>query len=229
MQLSVQEVAKLLDLSEKTVYRWIRERKIPAYRVSGQYRFNRTELLEWANANRLSVRPDIYAEPEGLSEPSVGLGAALGESGIYYRIAGTTKADVLRAVIETIRLPAGADRDHVLSAVLAREALSSTGVGHGIAIPHVRGPIVLHIERPLLALCFLEAPIDFDALDGQPVYALFTLVCPTVRTHLRLLSRLGFALRDPAVAGALERRALRDEILTEIRRVEENLEQKAGP
>src|SRR5438034_985186 len=62
-----------------------------------------------------------------------------------------------------------------------REALQSTGVGDGIAIPHVRNPIVLHVSRPMITLCFLERPIDFGALDGKPVHVLFSLISPTVR------------------------------------------------
>ena len=81
--------------------------------------------------------------------------------------------------------------------ILARESLGSTGFGGGIAIPHVRNPIVLHIPRPMITLCFLETPIEFGAIDGMPVHTLFTLVSPTVRAHLHLLSRLTYGLRLP--------------------------------
>jgi len=72
----------------------------------------------------------------------------------------------------------------------------------------------------MVTLCFLEKPIDFGALDGQPVHYLFTMVSPTVRSHLHLLSRLAFALRDAGFQGAIRRQGLRDEILTELHRVE---------
>jgi PTS system nitrogen regulatory IIA component len=62
--------------------------------------------------------------------------------------------------------------------------------------------------------------VDFGSLDGQPVTALFTLISPTVRAHLHLLSRLGFALRDPAFKKAIVSQASRDEILGALRRVE---------
>jgi PTS system nitrogen regulatory IIA component len=72
----------------------------------------------------------------------------------------------------------------------------------------------------MISLCFLEKPIDFGALDGQPVYALFTLISPTVRAHLHLLSCLSFALRDPEFKAAMKREASREEILAEARHVE---------
>ena len=75
----------------------------------------------------------------------------------------------------------------------------------------------------MIALCFLERPIDFGALDGKPVHVMFSLVSPTVRAHLRLLSRLSFALHDPAFKKAVTGQASREEILREAQRVEGNL------
>ena len=79
---------------------------------------------------------------------------------------------------------------------LAREASASTAIGDGIALPHVRNPIVLHVEQPMVTLCFLDHPVDFGALDGKPVHVLFSLICPTMRSHLQMLSRLSYALHD---------------------------------
>src|SRR6266704_2983102 len=123
---------------------------------------------------------------------------------------------IKQGVVDLMKLPDEVDRDFLYKVLLAREALGSTGVGDGIAIPHVRNPIVLHLSRPMVTLCFLERPVDFGALDGQPVTTLFTLISPTVRAHLHLLSRLGFALRDPAFKSAVTRQTSRDEILDEI-------------
>ena len=80
--------------------------------------------------------------------------------------------------------------------MLAREAIAPTAIGEGIAIPHVRNPVVLHVGRPSITLCFLEQPIEYDALDGKPVHTLFTIVSPTTRAHLHLMSKLSFVLRD---------------------------------
>jgi len=52
MQLTVRDVAKLLAVNEKTVYRWVQQSSLPGYRVNNQYRFNRAELLEWATPTR---------------------------------------------------------------------------------------------------------------------------------------------------------------------------------
>jgi len=123
------------------------------------------------------------------------------------------KASVLREFVAKLPLPPEQNREALLSVLEAREAMGSTGIGDGIAIPHVRNPIVLHIDRPFVTLCLLKHPIDFDAIDGKPVHALFMVVSPTVPVHLRILGQLGFLFRDETLRGLLKDRAPADAIL----------------
>jgi PTS system nitrogen regulatory IIA component len=120
---------------------------------------------------------------------------------------------VLAATVRALPLPPEVDRDFLVSVLEAREAMGSTGIGDGIAIPHVRNPIVLHVERPLVALCLLAHPVDFDAIDGRPVHSLFVVVTPDVPTHLRVLAQLGFTLRDETLRALLRDRGPSDAIL----------------
>jgi PTS system nitrogen regulatory IIA component len=228
MQLTVKTVAELLNISEKTVYRWIDERKLPGYRMNGQYRFNRAELLEWSTANRINVSPRIFEEPESKSAPLPELSDALELGGVFYRIAGADKQAVLHNVVEMLRLPDSVDREFLLQVLLAREALESTAIGDGIAIPHVRNPIVLHVPQPTMTLCFLEKPVDFGALDGQPVHTLFTFISPTVKAHLHLLSRLAFALRNPEFKKLVVGQASRDEIIAAAKKISDGLRKPAA-
>jgi nitrogen PTS system EIIA component len=218
MKLTVKDAAKLFNVSEKTIYRWVEQKNLPAYRINKQFRFNQTELLEWAAAGRTSSFPNLLIEPESGSEPLPDPVQALASGGIYYRVAGTDRDSVLRSIVELLRLPDQVDREFLFQVLLAREALGSTGIGDGIAIPHARNPIVLNVERPTITLCFLENPVNFDALDNLPVTMLFTLVNPTVRAHLHLLSRLAFILNDKGFRDVLKRQGSRDEILSEARR-----------
>lgn len=223
MQLTVRNVSELLNVSEKTVYRWISERHLPGYRLSGQYRFNRAELLEWATGNKVNVSPRIFHEDAAEVAALPELSEALHSGGVFYRLSGTDKVSVLRSVVEHLRLPEEVDREFLLQMLLAREALESTGIGDGIAIPHARSPIVLHVAKPLVTLCFLERPVDFGALDGQPVHALFTLISPTVKAHLHLLSRIAFALRDPELKALVMQQGNREALLGAMRRISAGL------
>jgi PTS system nitrogen regulatory IIA component len=223
MKLTVRDVSEILDVSEKTVYRWLNDGKLPGYRMSGQYRFNRAEILEWATANKLNVAVGALQETEHSAQPLPTLPDALQLGGIFYRIGGSDKESALRSVVEVVRLPDEVDREFLLRVLLAREELTATAIGNGIAIPHARNSVVLHVDKPLVSLCFLETPIDYGALDGKPVQALFTLISPTMRAHLHLLARLSFALQDAEFKALVLAQAGRDDLMKAIRRICANL------
>ncbi len=223
MNISVKEAARLLSVSEKTIYRWIKGQIIPAYKVHESYRFNRAELLEWATSRRLGIAPEAFDEPEAEAQPLPDLVTALEDGGVFYRVEGTTRDQALADTVAHLRLPEDVDRTYLYRVLLAREGIASTGVGRGVAIPHPRDPVLLHVTRPTVTLCFLEHGVDFQALDGRPVNILFTLITPTRRSHLHLLSLLGFVLRDPAIRQVLEKQGSREEIFTALRRALERL------
>jgi nitrogen PTS system EIIA component len=226
MRLTIKDLTELLNISEKTIRRWIKQGTIPAYRIQGQYRFNKSEILEWSTSRKINLATNIFPEPDGF--PVTGFAAALTAGGIFYRVAGSDKETALKAVVENMRLPDDADRSLLLQFLLAREDVASTGIGDGIAIPHVRNPLVLNVHQPMITLCFLEKPIDFLSLDGQPVFCLFTIAAPTVRTHLYLLSRLAFALRNPAFKNAIINQSSSAEILELATQVESGFAAATG-
>jgi len=95
----------------------------------------------------------------------------------------------------------------IYEALLQRERLGSTGIGEGIAIPHGKLP---GLTRIFGLVARLDKPIDFEALDGQPVDVLFLLLAPegAGADHLKALARVARVLREP---GLIERlRATRD-------------------
>ena len=218
MKLKLREAAEILNVPEGAVLRWIREKGLPAHRMGEQYSFHRIELLEWATSRGIRTSPGILRASESAS--SAGLADVLSRGGIAYGLKGSDRKGALRAVVEALPLPSGSNRDLLLEVLLAREDLGTTALGDGIAIPHVRSPIVVRVEAAAVFLSFLENGVDFGAPDGKPVSILFTLLTPTVQAHLHLLSRLAGALQDPAFKGLLARQAPREEILAEVRRLD---------
>ena len=213
MELDIKAAATLMGVSEKIVYRWIRDQALPAHCINEQYHFNRAELLESATAQGVRVPPAMFAPTDLSATAPTGRAAALVAGGIHYNVAAADKQAALATAIRLMPVPDDVDRDLLLDIILARESLGSTGLGVGIAIPHVRKPIVMHIPQPLVTLCFLATPIEFDAVDGQPVHTLFTIVCPAIKSHLHLLSRLAYALRNPGFSEAIRQRAPQAAIL----------------
>ena len=226
MQLTARDAARLLGVPEAALKRWLRSDELAATRVNEQYRFNKIDLLEFATARNLEISPQLLAEVEQPALPS--LAEALRAGGVHRGVSGADKATILRAVVDRLPLPGPADRDLLHRVLLAREALGSTGFGNGIAIPHPRNPIVLRIQKPEVAICYLDRPIDFEAIDGKPVHTLVTLVSPSTRKHLHLLAIVAAALRDRAVLAKLKAKAGLDELLPEIARVEAVLGKRAG-
>ncbi len=218
MMLSVKEVAKLLNVSEKKVYRMIAQNEVPVNKVGEEYQFNRVELLEWATSMGIHVSTEsIVAVPEADSPLFID---ALREGSIAYNVPGKDKVTVLRNVVNLLKLPANVDPEFMYDIIIAREKLGSTGIGDGIAIPHVRNPVILNVSKPVVTLSFLEKPIDFESIDGKPVNVLFTIISPTIRVHLHLLSRLGYVLQNPAFKSVIKDQAKPDRIFTALEKAE---------
>ncbi len=223
MQLTVRDITLFFEVSESTVVRWIRQRGLPAQYVNGQHRLHRAEVLEWATANKVKFSMELLDDHADSEDSPPNLAEALEAGGIFYNLQDTSKEQALRAMVQVLPLPEGVDRELIWRLFLVREAAATTAIGNGIALPHVRNPIVLNVDRPMLTLCFLEKPVDFKALDGQPVQVLFSMICPTTRSHLQILSRLSYALQDATFKEVLMRHGQREEILREARRIEASL------
>ena len=176
-------------------------------------------MLEWATARHIPIAVEQFLDDEGDDSNFPTLVASLGVGGIHHNIGGADKGSVLRAVVNVMQLPE-VERETLVQVLLAREATGSTGIGDGIAIPHVRQPIVMGGNVAAISLCFLERPVDFCAIDGSPIHTLFLMISTTVRGHLQTLAKLGGALGDPGFKNAVLRRAPAEEILREAGRVE---------
>jgi PTS system nitrogen regulatory IIA component len=220
MFLKIAELAEAAGVNEKTVLFWIRDMGLPAHKQDDRYRINRVDLLEWATTTGISIPPEIFVVH---NEPNrqTAVSEALQLGGIYYDLPGDTPESALQEVVSRLTLPPGLDPEFLLQTLLAREALGSTAFGNGIAIPHVRNPIVGQAGESAICLCFLENPIDFDAVDGKPVTILFTLVTPNVKAHLQMLAKLAFLLHDQPFQNLLHRPGSEVEIMAAIRVLEE--------
>src|SRR5919107_1402400 len=118
-----------------------------------------------------------------------------------------SKKQVLQELSAQAAKLTGLDERTVFEALLQRERLGSTGIGEGLAIPHGKLP---NLDRLFGLVARLDKPIDFEALDGQPVDVLFLLLAPegAGADHLKALARVARVLREP---GLIERvRTTRD-------------------
>jgi PTS system nitrogen regulatory IIA component len=224
MDLTAKDAARMLSVTEEQIYAWIRNGTLPSYRVKDRFRLNRVELLEWAAARSIKVAPEFFRESRDRNGDLL-LTNALSRGGVIRDVACTDKASALKSVCALLKLPPQIDRDELHSVLVAREALCSTGIGNGIAIPHPRGPIVLGLSEPHMTLAFLQRPIDYCALDGKPVSVLFVIISTTVHIHLTLLSHLMFALQDTEFRMLLDSRAGEESIIAKTAEIERRVVQ----
>ncbi len=108
---------------------------------------------------------------------------------------GQNKRDVLIELVNSLEVGDKiTDRDKVLDAVLLREEIMSTGIGHGIAIPHGKSEYVTELGG---VLGIKKEGVDFDALDGKPTYIFFLLVSPldVSGPHIKALARISRLLK----------------------------------
>jgi PTS system nitrogen regulatory IIA component len=213
MQLTVRDVAKLLKVNENMVLRWVGDNELPGTEINGQYRFNCAEVLEWATDRKMPIEPSAFPYSSGHAGSQPCLTEALRQGGVVYEVPGHDKETVLANVIKAMPLPDDLEREFLLQVFLSREAVGSTGVGDGVALPHPRYPNVVQVAEPFITLAFLQHPIAYSPKDAQPVHTLFALVSPTVRSHLGLLALLATALRDPGFRSVIAERKPQDEIL----------------
>ncbi|MGA7616493.1 MAG: PTS sugar transporter subunit IIA [Thermoanaerobaculia bacterium] len=219
MKLTVGEAATMLGTTDQRIYDWIEDESLPAQKIRGEYRINRAELLEWATERDLTFAPRGFQRLASENDvPS--LSRALRSGGIHRSAGGSGLHEILGGVIRELPLAGDEDRDALLQVLVARETLGTTPVGEGIAIPHVRHPIVLAPGEAIAALVLLDHPLALRGPDGVAVDTLFFLVSPTVHAHLATLARLAYLLRKPELKQLLRRRAPDSEILAAMERLE---------
>src|SRR5690242_14935707 len=88
LKLTVRDAAELLGVSQKRVYGWIEEGRLPAYQLNEQYRFNRAELLEWATEQGLAVSPQLFEKSKEDSADLPRVADALARGGVHDGVAG---------------------------------------------------------------------------------------------------------------------------------------------
>jgi len=195
MKLTINDAGKLLGLPEVTIQRWIQQGKIPVQENGEGFFFVKKELEKWAYSHNIFLHRDIQkANSKGLFSKYCLLDA-MKRGGVFFHVRGDNVKNILRETVSLSSLPPDADKDLLLDMLLQRERLASTGIGSGVAIPHPRYPMENLAGEAIVTTCFLEGAIDFNAIDGIPVFVLFLMLSPATDTHLKFLSRLSFCLR----------------------------------
>ena len=145
----------------------------------------------------------------------------LSKAGIKIGLQSVEKEDTLKELVDVLaEVQDIGDKKSILKALVERESLGSTGIGQGIAIPHGKTE---KIKELVAVLGISKKGINFEALDGEPVYIFFLLVAPkeTAGPHLKALAQISRLLRDTYFCELLRRCNTPDEVYDLIKREED--------
>lgn len=218
MDLNLEDVAELLNISETTLERWIKEGNIPCYQIGGEAKFNRREIEDWV-MNRQGLEGASF--PDGTEGTLRGtlhfsLYRAIHKGGVLRNIEGPGKEAVIRTSMRTIAKDLDLDAEVLTELLLDREALQPTALNHGIGIPHTRD-FLLHSHYDVVTVVFPDEPLEYGALDGEPVHTLFFLFACDDKRHLNLLAKIAHFNSDPAIREFLKERPSQHELLEKIK------------
>ncbi len=242
MDLKIRDVAQLLSVSEKTIRRWLVEGKIPAYRLNAQYRFSRIEIENWmmscklgSNLSKVSLREDLETAGDSDTESSqdskqLKLGIqqfsfyrAVNRGGVLLHVEGSSKEEIITNAMEYVAPLLGRDREMLTELLLDREKLMSTGINHGVAVPHSR-ELVFEGDYDVVVVLFPKVPIEYGALDQEPVHTLFFLFAGGDKRHLHLLAKIAHFSGDKEAQNFLQKRPDKHALLEYLKNWESEIE-----
>ena len=202
--LTIEEVAKYLRVSDRTVYDWAQKGEIPAGKIGTVWRFKKSEVEKWVN-ERLSSSSNTTKTDDAVQVKNI-----LSPDRVVF-ITQSAKRDALTELANVLaNAPQVKRGDELLSEILKREELMSTAVGRGIAIPHVRLSSVTDL---VMAVGVCRTPIsDFQTVDDKPVNLLI-MIAAAYNQHTYYLQTISYfsaklksqELRDAIANAATEK------------------------
>jgi PTS system nitrogen regulatory IIA component len=195
--LTIEEVAKYLRVSERTVYDWAQKGEIPAGKIGTVWRFKKSEIAEWVNAKLSTGR--LSQEPSPVQVQSI-----VSPQRILF-LNCLSKRDALTALAANLATaPQVKNSQELALEILKREGLMSTAIGKGIAIPHIRLQSVTDIVASV-GVSRLDI-MDFNPLDDEPV-RLIIMIAAAYNQHsayLQTLSYFSTLLKNQGLRDALK-------------------------
>lgn len=224
MDLNLKDVALLLRVPELQVQQWLEEGHIPAYRLADEVRFDRSEIESWLiqhgpprdkGASKISS-----ALEQGMLKYD--LYRALYRGDVYDDLPGECKETLIRQTTVSLSNKYPVQADTLFRMLMARERLMPTGLGQGIAVPHTRD-FLLDTYFDVICVVYPKTPLDYGAIDREPVHTLFFLFACSDRTHLHLLAKIASFCQHAPHIKLLQSKPDKTKLLDAILRWEKQL------
>lgn len=232
MDLKIKDLAELLNVSETTIRRWLAEGKIPAYRLNHQFRFSRSEIEDWVMSCKMGkkgvdINPLSTLEKMKKAAPKGGtrqfsLYRAIHRGEVFVEDNQGTKEEVIRSSVRKMAKYMSLDGDVLSDLLMDRENRMPTSLNHGIGVPHTRD-FLLQEPYDVVTVVYLPKPIEYGALDGNPVHTLFFLFACEDKMHLHLLAKLAHFTFDERFREYIQTQPKKTDLLQFVKEFESKI------
>lgn len=212
--MTLAETAAYLKLSEKTLLKMAAGGEIPCAKVANQWRFVKTVLDDWLFSQMKVIPQNDMSRLIEAEYDIVPINRLIDESLVLTDLKPAPKREILKALVERARTQGLIeDGENLLEKLIEREALVSTAVGNGVALPHLRKPSNKYIHGPKIIIGMCREGLDFDSLDGKKTHLVFLILTDSETVHLRVMARITGILRDRTVLDALLKAETAEQII----------------
>ncbi|MFH1778141.1 MAG: PTS sugar transporter subunit IIA [Candidatus Omnitrophota bacterium] len=211
--LTTQELSKYLKLNQKTILRMAQSGELPGFKIANQWRFYLSALDEYLQNKIGKSSTDDFSKLVSASD-LMSLSRLVEQPYINMALKSETR-DSLLYELTNIAQASGitSSSEEVFKQLQKREAMLSTAVGNGIAIPHPRNPSDELFNRPGVIIARSIKGIEFLSPDQKKVHLFFMVCAPDVILHLRLLSKIAKLLKGKHVFKKFMTATSKDEII----------------
>ncbi len=219
MILTLKELATHLRVNERTILRMQKSGQIKGIKIGGQWRFNGSQIDSLFFPERPVEGSEAAVPLAEFSRLPVAtpISRIIRAERTLLDLQASDGFEAINLLVEVIAkqnlcLEPGELRD----AIHARENLLSTGIGNGIALPHPRDPVGALAVPALIVVGRTRQPLEFAAVDNQPVNLFFLLVSQTIQTHLSMLGQLAHILSHHQAVHGMKTATTYDDFLREL-------------
>ncbi len=222
--LTIKQLSEYLMVSEKTIYRMLEKRRLPAIRIGVQWRFRKRDIDTWLDEQVKKVDVEgNRAVLHDLEQSEIDIHPLLELANIWTHVPAFSRDEILQWMITRATLDPGVDRDALYASVRAREQVCSTALVNDAAFPHPNEPTAFHFGRKRVLVAITRQPVSFADPHGHQPRVIVLILARTAQGYLLTISRAIKLFADRELIDQLTRTATPEGVASAIREAEMRL------
>jgi PTS system nitrogen regulatory IIA component len=219
--LLLSELVQYVQLPPRVLDRLAKRGVLPGSRVAGRWRFSREEVDRWLDLGMPGWSDgNLQTVARALPQGGPSLASALRVANVFLDLPVQSHPECFTRVVASLSLPPSVDRGLLTRRLAQREALCSTALDHGFAVPHTSRAGPRLVPENIVAFARMVRPIAFGAHDGEGTDLFFFVFATEQAAHLGLLSKVVMLARFPLMARLLRAAKTPEDVVAELRGIE---------